>query len=242
MITHGWNLWPPQCHQVARAYYLGQVTFQDKQIGRMLDFLQRQGTLDDTIVVYTADHGDLMGDFGFFAKCAFYKGSVNIPFIIRWPKALRQGVKANELVGLQDLLPTLASLAQLDLPQKVDGLDLSPLLRGDPFEEREFIVSYCFSDPTQLYMIADKRFKYAYSQTGGIEELYDLLEDPDELRNIAGDPGTTETLRTMRTRLIGWARENDELSILDGDTLKRNDDDITKDTEFAPRTLGWRHF
>jgi arylsulfatase len=242
MITHGWDLWPPQCHQVARAYYLGQITLQDKQIGRMLSFLDERGALENTIVVYTADHGDLMGDFGFFAKCAFYKGSANIPFIISWPKILRKGTIADQLVGLQDLLPTLASLAGLHLPREVDGIDLSPLLRGEEFTEREFIVSYCLSDPTQLYMIADKRFKYAYSQAGGTEELYDLLKDPDELLNVVGDPGTDETIQTMRKRLANWARENDELSILDGDELKRNDDNETANVEFLPSTMGWRWF
>ncbi|MBT4815401.1 MAG: DUF4976 domain-containing protein, partial [Lentisphaerae bacterium] len=149
---------------------------------------------------------------------------------------------ADQLVGLQDLLPTLASLAGLHLPREVDGIDLSPLLRGEEFTEREFIVSYCLSDPTQLYMIADKRFKYAYSQAGGTEELYDLLKDPDELLNVVGDPGTDETIQTMRKRLANWARENDELSILDGDELKRNDDNETANVEFLPSTMGWRWF
>lgn len=85
-------------------------------------------------------------------------------------------------------------------------------------------------------------FVNAYSQAGGTEELYDLLEDPDELLNIAGDPGTSDVLRTMRTRLVTWARENDELSILDGNGLKRSDDDLTEGGEFMPTSMGWRWF
>ena len=82
-ITRGWNLVSPEAMQVARAYYFGQVSLQDKQIGRILDYLDRWDLADNTIVIYTSDHGDLMGDFGFFAKYCFYSGSVRIPMIVK---------------------------------------------------------------------------------------------------------------------------------------------------------------
>ena len=239
-ITHGWPMWSPQTYQVARAHYYGQITFQDEQIGRVLERLETQGQLDNTVVVYTADHGDLLGDFGFFAKCCFYNGSAKIPFLIRWPRALRQGVVTDQLVGLQDLLPTLAALAGIALDQAVDGMDLAPLLRGESAPERDWIVSYCLGKGQQLYMVADKRWKYCYSEIGGSEELYDLLDDPNEEWNLADQAAMVPVLETMRQRLRSWAEENGDAEILDGDGLARTDKDVLANVAFRPNTMGWR--
>ena len=153
---------------------------------------------------------------------------------------MQQGLVADQLVGLQDLLPTLASLAGIELPQAVDGLDLSPLLEGNTFEEREWIVSYCLGKGSQLYMVADKQWKYCYSEIGGSEELYDLTIDPDELLNIADQPNATSILHTMRDRLRTWAQENGDSDILDGDGLAASDKDVLAGVEFVPKTMGWR--
>jgi len=240
--THGWELWSPECHRVARAHYYGQVTFQDEQIGRMLTYLEERGLLEDTIVVYAADHGDLLGDFGFFAKSCFYRGSVQIPLIIHWPAQLQRGLQADPLVGLHDLFPTLSSLAGLELPNDVDGRDLSPLLRGQAVEERDFFVSYCMGPPNQLYMIADHRWKYCYSQAGGTEELYDLVDDPQELVDLADRADSWTTLRTMRERLVTWARENGDEGILDGDGLAVSPHPVIDEVDFRPGTMGWRWY
>jgi choline-sulfatase len=240
-ITHGWDLWSPQTYQVARAHYYGQVTFQDAQIGRMLDYLEEQGALDNTIVVYTADHGDLMGDFGFFAKSCFYQGSVHIPFIVHWPRALRRGVVSDRLVGLQDLLPTLASLAGISLPDAVDGMDLSGYLQGDDdAPERDVFVAYCQGSPRQLYMVRDKRWKYLYSEMGGLEELYDLQDDPDELLNIAGRADAEPVLAAMRQRMVDWAQENGDDELLADGVPAVNRSESLDEVEFRPGTLGWR--
>lgn len=237
---HGWPLWSPQTYRVARAHYYGQITFQDEQIGRVLDYLEERGRLDDTVVVYTADHGDLLGDFGFFAKCCFYRGSVQIPLLIRWPKQVRQGLVADQLVGLQDLLPTLASLAGFPLDRKVDGMDLAPLLRGEDAPEREWIVSYCLGPGNQLYMVADKRWKFCYSEIGGSEELYDLANDPGEEWNVADRAEHAALLATMRERLRAWAVEHGDRDILAGDGLVQNDKDVLANAAFQPKAMGWR--
>lgn len=238
--THGWDLLSPESYRVARTHYYGQITFQDLQIGRMLDHLEKTGQLENTIIVYTADHGDLMGDFGFFAKSSFYNGSVKIPFIIHWPKALRQGLEADQLVGLQDLLPTLAALADVELPAAVDGEDLSPLLQGEDFHERDYIVSYCQGSPNQLYMVADKRWKYCYCEVNGTEELYDLEADPDELLNVSDHADSAEILERMRARMLEWARENDDQEILDGNSVARTSGDPLAGVKFQPNSMGWR--
>lgn len=240
--THGWDLWSPQMYQVARAHYYGQVTFQDLQIGRMLTYLEETEQLANTVIVYTADHGDLLGDFGFFAKSSFYRGSVDIPLIVHWPMRLQRGLRPDALVGLQDLLPTLAELASIPLPQPVDGMDLSNLLEGRPFQRREFYVSYCMSSPNQLYMVADAYHKYLYSQVGPYEELYDLVHDPDELTNIAVEPRAETTLKLMRRRLREWALANGETQIIDGDSVAQAPDIDPNAVDFRPNTMGWRWY
>ncbi|MDD3925176.1 MAG: sulfatase-like hydrolase/transferase [bacterium] len=241
MKTHGWDLFSAETYLNARAHYYGQVTFQDKQVGRLLDYLREKDMLENTIVIYTADHGDMLGDFGFFAKSCFYRGSVNIPLIVSWPGHVRENCSSDALVGLQDVLPTLSSLAGLDLGRETDGMDLSPLLRGDGFTEREYIISYYGDDPRQAYMIAGKKYKYIYSQINGVEELYDLENDPEELRNIAFEARYAGTVADMKEGIIGWAKENGDLSMLDGAGLKKAGDDSLA-TCFQPGVMGWRWY
>ena len=145
--------------EVTRDYY-AHIELIDTQFGRLMKYLDDNGLRENTIVIYTADHGDMLGDFGFFAKSCFYRGSVNIPLIVSIPGFACTGSRLTELVGLQDLLPTLASLAGLQLDREVDGLDLSPLLQGSAFRERECYVSCFGDDPCQSYMVADREHKY----------------------------------------------------------------------------------
>jgi arylsulfatase A-like enzyme len=140
------------------------------------------------------------------------------------------------------LLPTLAALAGLKLPQPVDGVDLAPLLKGKPFEPRPFFVSYCQEPPRQLYMVTDARYKYIYSQVNGVEELYDLDNDPHETRNLAGRASAARVARAMRHYLVHWAEQNEDHAILDGRDLKVTHEDILKNAGFQDRTMGWRWY
>ena len=237
-ITHGWDIFSPETVQLTRAYYYGQVSYQDQQVGRVLSALGETGRREDTIVIYTADHGDMLGDFGFFAKSCFYNGSVRVPLIV-------SGTGKHEsdaLVGLQDILPTVAALTGIDIDEELDGRSLAPVLRGEPFEERDVFVSTCFDDPRQLFMAADKRFRYSYSQMGGIEELYDLENDPDELTDLVKEPACRDVLENLRTRLIRWLEEMEDASALRDGRLRICDDDILESAKFEPGTMGWRWY
>lgn len=211
-----WDLLSPQAKKVIRAHYYGLVTFQDKQIGRLMDFLEEKELTENTIVVYTADHGDLLGDFGLYFKRTFYNGSVKVPLMISYPDKIKAGQVSDELVGLQDLLPTLMSLTGESLEHEVDGKDLTPLLEDDK-PVREYYVSQCQDNPHQRYMVASKEWKYIYYQYGGIEELYNLQEDPDELNNLAGEDSKEiqQTKKKLREYLISWCLENGDTQMID---------------------------
>lgn len=240
-IIHGWNLVSPETHRVTRAYYYGMISFQDKQVGRILDFLEKNGLAENTIVIYLADHGEMLGDFGFFAKSCFYRGSVNIPMIIKAP-GMAAGDRSDALIGLQDVLPTLASMAGLPLDRDVDGMDFSPLLKGESFNERDFYVSYFGDDPRQSYMIADKEYKYIYSQVGGTEEFYDLANDPEECSNIAGIAKYADAMAEKRRQLIDWMIHNDDTSILHDGSLLKTQKEGLENCKFEVNSLGLRWY
>lgn len=218
---HMWDLLSPEAQKVIKAHYYGLISHQDKQIGKVLDFIESNGLQNDTIVVYTADHGEMLGDFGLYFKKTFYNGSVRVPLMISYPPKIRAGIVSEQLVGLQDLLPTLLALADDPLEAQVDGKDLIPVILEDK-PVREYYISQCGDDPYQQYMIMSLRWKYIYHQHGGVEELYDQLQDYAELNNLAGsqESSVRKLMETMRKELIRWCEENEDHSILENGELK----------------------
>ncbi|TVY09458.1 sulfatase family protein [Paenibacillus cremeus] len=222
-INYIWDLLSPEAKKVIKAYYYGLISLQDKLIGNMLRFLDEQGLRDNTIVIFTSDHGDLMGDFGLYFKRCFYNGSVKVPLMISWPGHIPAGTTSDELVGLEDLMPTLMSLIGEPLEQAVDGKDLSPvLLEQKPV--REYYVSQSETSGMKMsYMITNKTWRYMYHVYGGVEELYNEVEDPQELHNLAHstDSGVQDLKEQMRVELLKWIISNEDHNMLEhGDLLR----------------------
>ncbi|NLF93165.1 MAG: sulfatase-like hydrolase/transferase [Oligosphaeraceae bacterium] len=243
-ITHGWSKFSPEMHRVAKAYYYALVTFQDLQIGRIITALSELGQLDNTIILYTADHGDMTGDFGFWGKGCFYRGSVNVPLLISAPGITANGTVLDDLAGTHDLFPTLAALAGLPLSHKVDGSDLSARLNGSCRKQiRPYAISYYNSSPQQGYMVANQDIKYIYNECNCIEELYDLKRDPGEQNNLIADPEYQPAYQNLRGILQQWAVDNEDLEILDHDGgLRVSTLDIPGEHTFMASSMGWRHY
>lgn len=242
---HGQDLLSPQANQVIRAYYYGLISFQDEQTARILAALDRLGLEKNTIVIFTADHGEMLGDFGFYFKSCMYEGSAHVPLIVRMPGG-RSGT-SDALVGLQDIMPTLCSSAGIAPPNRVDGRSLMPYLRTSPGQEgeatdREFFVSYSLDSPNQTAMITDKRYKYIYSERGAVEELYDLGEDPREEYNRINDAAYRRRAAELRQELIRWARENGDEQLLDGDGLRAAPAVNMESVAFDVNRMGWRWY
>ena len=231
----------PAARQVIKGYYYGLITHQDAQIGRVLAALDEANVADNTIVVYTADHGDLMGDFGTYFKGSFLEGSVRVPMLFRGP-GVPAGERRRQLVGLQDLLPTLAAMTGCPLPTDVQGLDLSAALGDGTADTREVFYSQCFEAPRQMAMVTDGRWKYSYAQEGAIEELYDLAEDPAELVNLATRPDAAKLLTPWRDRLIAEARRLGDIALLDGGRLVTSPFDRAALKNLPITGMGWRWF
>jgi len=215
--TFMWDKLSPEAARVIKAHYYGLISFQDKQTGRLLDFLENKGILNDTIIVFTADHGEMLGDFGIYFKTVMYNGSVRVPLMFAYPRKLKSGVKCETPAALCDIFPTLLCLAGVDKHYDTDGIDLTGAMNGR-FPERRYVASQCFSSPDQRYMLADSRYKYMYAEENGVEELYDQLNDPCELHNLINR--APDKTREMRAALFDWCKQNGDMGMLSGDGFK----------------------
>ena len=242
-VRYNWPLMSPQAIQVARAHYFGLVTFQDYCFGQMLDHLDASGERDNTIIVYLADHGDLLGDFGCFFKSNMLNGSVRVPQIWSGP-GVEQSSGSDALVGLQDIFPTVASMAGAPLGEPVHGCNLAEILAGRSGGARDahvrdvYVTENGGSGSRQL-MACDGDWKYVYAEAGGVEELYHLAEDPHELVNVVAAAHDAERHR-LRAYLVEWCRETDFLTMLDGDDLAEAPSIEPK--PFPSGSFGWRWY
>jgi len=211
-IEHfAWEDWAPI---VAR--YYGSVSEMDEAVGRVLAELDALGEAERTIVIFTADHGDMCGAHRMMDKhCIMYDDVLHVPLVVRWPGVVPAGAECGRFVyGFLDLAPTLSEIASLGGPEGgFHGRSLLPLLGGEePGDWREAVVATYNGQQFGLYcqrMIRTGRWKYVWNPTD-VDELYDLAEDPAELRNRIADPDLAETLAGLRRRL------HDELAGFDG--------------------------
>jgi arylsulfatase A-like enzyme len=204
-----WHEWRPV---VAR--YFGFVSYIDSEIGRVLVALDELGLADTTVVIHTADHGDMTGSHGgqFNKGPLMYDEVCLVPLIVRDPRSRVRGVCAMP-VGSPALMPTTLELAGLPVPDGLHVASLVPLL-ADPDSARPDGAAHAeyHGDEWGLYsmrMIRTSSAKYVYSPHG-TDELYDLELDPHELVNRASDPSYAELAAELRTRLLGWMIETDD--------------------------------
>jgi arylsulfatase A-like enzyme len=180
-----------------KAWYYAMIKLIDDQLARILQCLDDTGQRENTVVIYTTDHGETLGDHGLIEKgCRFYEGLVHVPLIVSWPGMFREGLRSDALVELQDQAPTLLELAGIDIPDTTQGRSLLPILRGeaDPGHHRDFVRSeymdaIWMEDASYGTMYFDGRHKFiAYHNHHDLGELYDLDEDPGEFDNLWDDP------------------------------------------------------
>ncbi len=205
-LWHG-DLGVRQAKESRRAYY-ASVTFIDEQIGRIVAALKKRGLYDNTLILFFADHGDMLGDHHLWRKTYAYEGSANIPMILRWPKSMgmagQRGGKRPQPVELRDVLPTFLDAAGATIPSHLDGRSLRKLVReltGDwrPFIDLEH--SMCYSND-HWTALTDGGQKYIYYAYDGREQLFDLDKDPGECHDLAGEASAQETLKRWRQRMI----------------------------------------
>ena len=191
-----------QTRDARRAYY-GAVSYVDDQIGSLLGALGDVGLAEDTVVLLIADHGDMLGERGLWYKMNFFEPACRIPLIVHAPRRFRPRRVANS-ASLIDVLPTLCELAggsAAAYATPLDGTSLVPCLTGAAEGRDEVIGEYLAEGAiAPLVMIKRGRFKFVHSPVDP-DQLYDLTEDPDEVRNLAGAPAHGARLREFRTEV-----------------------------------------
>jgi len=191
----------------ARAGYYGSVEHIDHQLGRILNHLKRNKQLDDTLIIFTSDHGDMLGDHHMWRKTYAYEGSARIPMLVVLPKEMREGItpRSGSPVTLYDIMPTVLDVLGIDIPDKVDGISMRNALYGDDSISREFVHgehSWCYSSIQECQYLTDGKTKYVYLPGLDEEQLFDLEKDPGELHNAAADTAYTEILAKWRSEIV----------------------------------------
>ena len=191
----------------------------DDSIGRVLSWLREHGLEDSTAVFYMSDNGFLFGEHGLIDKRVAYEESIRIPLLFQCPEIVRGGTVLTQVVANIDIAPTILDLAGLVPPSDMDGRSVLPLLRGESVPWRtEFLYVYYweknFPHSPTVFALRGDRYKYiTYYGLWDTDELYDLLEDPGETRNLIDSPAHQTIVREMERRLYEIMGERGAMSI-----------------------------
>ncbi|EGL15902.1 MULTISPECIES: arylsulfatase [unclassified Paenibacillus] len=197
----------------ARAAYYALITHIDHQLGRFFGAMDEYGVLNNTLIVFTSDHGELLGDHHLFRKALPYEGSAKVPLIVSDPggfTGIRRGSRVDEVVELRDLMPTLLHAAEAPIPPGVDGCSLLPLSRGLKVPWRDAIHGEHEYGALSTHYMTDGREKYIWFSQSGREQLFDLCADPGEITDLAGDAGYAGRLEHWRARLAAELEGREE--------------------------------
>ena len=210
--------------------YLACVQSVDDSVGQMLDYLDKNGLADNTIVVYTSDQGFFLGDHGLYDKRFMYEPCFKTPLLVRWPGVSKAGLAQTAITGNQDFAPTFLAAAGAPIPADMQGRSFIPLLKGEkPADWRTSFYYRYYHDPghhnTARHMgVRTETHKLIYFWKLDQWELYDLVKDPNELRNVYDDPAyktIREDLKTEMYRLKKELKDDDQFA----DTLPKDDVD-----------------
>jgi choline-sulfatase len=189
-----------------RTCYWALTAWLDNEIGKLLNEIERLGMAEDTVIVYTSDHGENKGDHGMWWKLCMYESAVRVPLIVRWPSRLPGGQNRSGCCSLVDLSATLLEIAGVQRPSDWDGASLLPYLSDPDTPWRDYALSQIFGGGTAgSVMLRRNRFKYVYHTPYPGEEssleLYDMENDPDELENLAVRPECAEVIGDLHCQM-----------------------------------------
>jgi arylsulfatase A-like enzyme len=216
-------------HEIAD--YYGNITGLDAEMGRIMQWLEDHGLRDDTILCYSSDHGDHLSSHGYgkpfdhyqhpsrrASKATPYEESIHVPFILSWPGGVRSGATTDVLFNSVDVMPTLLSLAGLDVPAGVQGQDLSHAITGRPGELPDSVYLQILGPgwPNRGDWVGywrglrTERWTYARWYGSGEVWLFDRDADPFEMKNLADSPEHQNIREKLEQRIKRWMKETDD--------------------------------
>ncbi|MCL2649685.1 MAG: sulfatase [Candidatus Azobacteroides sp.] len=187
--------------------YLATVASVDESVGKMLDYLQKNGLLENTIVVYTTDQSFYLGEHGWFDKRFMYEESMKMPLMIRYPKTIHAGTKIRQLTQNIDFAPTFLDMCGIPVPEDMQGISFKPLLEGKEVKDwRKSLYYHYYEFPgfhsvRKHFGVKTERYKLICFYKDNDWELYDLQNDPHEMNNIYGKPGTEKITAELKSEL-----------------------------------------
>jgi arylsulfatase len=221
----------PEQTRTAREAYYGSVSYVDEQIGRILEALEKRGWLEQTLIVFTSDHGDMTGDHFLWRKSYAYELSARIPMIVRWPQGMasaQRGTVNDQPVELRDVFPTMLDAAGLSASRPLDGRSLLDLVRGRGSDWRKHIDlehDVCYDPSNHWNALTDGKSKYIFHARDAAEQLFDLQSDPHELSDLNGSTQHTPLLREWRSKMIAHLAERGDKFVKNGQLTARPERD-----------------
>ncbi|MDA0748235.1 MAG: arylsulfatase [bacterium] len=214
---------PDHLNHRARAAYFAYLAYLDTQVGRLVHMLRRHALLNDTFMLFTSDHGEMLGDHNLWRKTYGYEGSARIPCVVRFPQGAEwtRNQEIEQVVGWEDLMPTFLDLAGAEIPETVEGQSLLPLLRGETEGWRDYYHgehSPCYHPENANQFLTDGKWKYIWNPITGEEQLFHMEVDPDECVDLAGEAEHVEMLLVWRGRMVKELEGRDE-GLSDGEKL-----------------------
>lgn len=204
-------------HRKSILHYLAFCTYEDYLFGKVLQALEQKGELENTVVVYTSDHGDYMGEHGLWAKgLPCFQSAYHVPLLIKWPEgAVNPGRTVDEFTTLSDFAPTILEIADVKVDREFSGKSLVPFLKGEKVENWRDVV-FTQTNGNELYgiqrSVMTREWKYVYNGFD-YDELYNLKEDPNEIHNLIDDERYKGVVKEMCWRMWEFAYEHKDVCI-----------------------------
>ncbi len=188
------NLKEDLAKQAIQAYY-ASITFADAQLGRILDGLDAAGLRENTVIVFTSDHGYHMGEHGYYQKTTLFENAARVPLIISGPGVIAKGKTANSPAEMIDFYPTLGELCGLKPPRSISGVSLVPALKDAAASPRKSALTHLGDG----YSLRTKRYRYTEWGKDGMQgaELYDHETDPEEMKNLVNSPDHAPIIKEL---------------------------------------------
>ncbi|MCL6260797.1 sulfatase [Aquiflexum sp. TKW24L] len=220
--------------------YLGTIASVDENVGRVLDYLEANGLMENTIIVYTSDQGFYLGEHGWFDKRFIYNESFKTPLLVSWPGKIKAGTKSDEMVQNLDFAQTFLEAAGIPAPADMQGESLIPILTGnDEKWTRDAVYYHYYEYPSvhmvkRHYAIVTKEYKLVHYYFDVDEwELIDRLNDPNEMKNAYDDPAYTDIKKELHAQLEELRKKYGDSSELSQSYIDRYLEDISKRRAFG---------
>lgn len=212
----------------SRRHYYANITFIDDMVGLIIEALKEKGMYENSIICFTSDHGDMLGDHNLWRKTYAYEGSANIPFILKWPEGFagktERGSTLENTTELRDFLPTFLDAAGTAIPEDMDGLSLLQLVRNPDADWRPYIDlehATAYSAENYWAALTDGTWKYIWFFSTGEEQLFNLKNDPGETKDLSGKNAIE--LDKWRRRMVDHLSERGKDFVKDGKLVIRQE-------------------